>query len=768
MALDQTTESIAHFVGLFQITLEKMVLRDQYNEFRAAIKAAEELAALEADPFKINSGYRLKDYDPDLNYSAPADANPADAAPQTGDVYLPPWTTFNKALAGPAVPAKSENAPAAEIIINYTLPMPSSVVVVTVQLANLSDNDTFGVNASEMFIPVEVFDAIVSQLVAIAKVLEGFDIPAIPESGDGWMPFAAEVRENVEQAVEAEPDASLGETVTVLSGDDTQGITINGETAEEITDFQDLLPSYLQEDEDAELDVLVLVGDDIDTQDGETSTGNDVDADVALMADDLPKNLVENNDTSHDFAADFEDDEPSPFKVDDGHEILAGANVQVNEVQISSSWLDAKVIAVKGDVIKLDAISQVNVFSAVDFVNGQLEEATSTAINAAKIIQTSSEADPVEDKDEDKDEDEATETTQEAQASDDVVVVDVAEALADDVEHDNSEPDLPDPEIEEPAYAGLPTNAVVVSIDADVTQINWTVQNSFVTDHDSADVTISAAATYIGLGDNSVTNQVLLTESGFNYDLIFVGGDLIDLSLVSQTNVMLDGGTVQADLGEAVEVSSGDNLQYNLVELNTVGIDTEAELAESFSENLETLAEGGEEVSGDVQNDQLFDGVEMLRVLYIEGDYISINVAEQTNVLGDVDQINVAQAAADAAEQLEGLAETIVANTQAQISVVTGSNAQANITAINEFGVDSTVMAGGEFYSDALIHQAELIDTDAIPTGVELAALTNEAVAFLADDMMSNMPSANDIIANTMIEIYDTAGQSDVMQTLTT
>ena len=41
MALDAITETIAHFVGAFELTIEQARLRDQYDEFTALRRKAE-------------------------------------------------------------------------------------------------------------------------------------------------------------------------------------------------------------------------------------------------------------------------------------------------------------------------------------------------------------------------------------------------------------------------------------------------------------------------------------------------------------------------------------------------------------------------------------------------------------------------------------------------------------------------------------------------------------------------------------------------------
>jgi len=56
-------------------------------------------------------------------------------------------------------------------------------------------------------------------------------------------------------------------------------------------------------------------------------------------------------------------------------------------------------------------------------------------------------------------------------------------------------------------------------------------------------------------------------------------------------------------------------------------------------------------------------------------------------------------------------------------------------------------MVGGEVYDDILLYQAELIETDGDPLDVTQAPLANEAVAFLADDMVDDAPVSDSVFA---------------------
>jgi len=185
--------------------------------------------------------------------------------------------------------------------------------------------------------------------------------------------------------------------------------------------------------------------------------------------------------------------------------------------------------------------------------------------------------------------------------------------------------------------------------------------------------------------------------------------------------------------GAGPTISAGDNLLLNKALITKTGVDTEAEITSTFEEALDDLKDGEDTVSQKVKNDDAFDGVEFLRVLYVDGDFLTVNSFEQTNVLGDSDQVNLKMT-----EMIEDMAD--------DITVTTGSNVLANISIIETMGVDSTVMTKGGAYSDALIHQLELTDESAVPSGVQMSDLATEAVAFLAEGIIDSALSGMDDI----------------------
>lgn len=357
------------------------------------------------------------------------------------------------------------------------------------------------------------------------------------------------------------------------------------------------------------------------------------------------------------------------------HDVITGGNTVVNEGYISFSLAEAPVIAAMGDSLSVVSISQTNVISDLDTVNGMFRGAggaDNIVSNAASFLTVST-----------------------APESDDT-------------------DDAADEEEDAPVF---PWIASVVRIEGDVVNFNYLHQQNLVTDDDIVSTELTASETFIQSGGNLTVNATSLVELSYIYDLIVVGGDIVNASIVNQMNVLLDDDFITYPEDEAWDVTDSGNVLWNQASIRSIGADTYHDMSDGFAALGDSLAAGSDAVPGSILRHEAFDGQdEVLSVLYIEGDLISLQVVDQVNILSDVDQVDVS-AQGDAA------------------AAITGANALINIAAISEFGVDSEIQVGGEVYSDALMHQAGLIVQEDSPLLTQGGGLVTEAVAFLMDDV---------------------------------
>ena len=674
--LDKVTEMVAHMIGIFQTTVEEERMRDGYQKIAALRKAEPDTGPLREISPTLKSPFQLEDFTPGVQYADKA-APPETVGygpfllgvPQLGPMnYWQPAEVLPRDLEGNITFTMVQGRPV------LTLDPPGSVVTITYQSAYLSDNDLLRLSDTEtVFVNPAVFEAQLQGYQAIAQVISAPLSMVLPPLGVSVHDHAIALHDQI--GTVTDPGFS-GAVVTLLHGAEASGVVENGMVVEKATNLDDVMPAYFK----------------AQTED-ETEVDDSVDAPPAWAPDPFEglQGAVGSN---------------TLFDPEPGHAVVAGANLMVNQTSITFAWLDAPVIAVMGDVIFLNIITQVNMLVEQGQYTGLGAALGSATYNSAAITLQSSM--PV-----------AEEGAAAAQGAGDAL--------------------------------SFPVNWAVTRIDGDLLTVNYVQQYSFVTDHDRADIAFTSAETYIALGDNTVINITSLLEIGYGYDMIIIGGHMITINQINQLNVLIDSDQVTYGGALPTTFSAGDNLLFNGASISVTGVDSYQAMQGNFAAAARDLAAGGGIDEG-VAHDSVFEGIDILRVLYISGDATTINMVDQTNILGDSDQVHLAL-------------DNFQTGAGADITVTTGSNAVINLASISQFGVDSIVSVGGDVYSDALIYQAGFIDTDANPLGVAMPALTAEAVVFLAEGMIG--PDAPDDMSIAPTAIPATHSP-DVMQSMLT
>lgn len=729
--MDKTTEIIAHMVGIFHITLEEERMREIYEDFTALRLAEADLGNLLNINVIVKAPYSPEGFSPYTNYRdiAPPDEGPwfffqpfgyfMPQIPLPMQIFLAPDAIF--------LPAHLtiEMAAARPLLI---LEPPGSVATATYQYAWLEDNDDFELAGSlQEFEDTAAYTETLKQYHTVGQALEAAPRLEMPD-------FSASVRDDALATTEAvaltEAAPISGASIEIQRGEATQGTFENGIAVDTVTRLDDVMPAYFRAKNP---DVTLDPDAEETSEENGTSTGPE-EGDSSFTLSDAPAVAPDP------FQGLGTNPASEQFAVDPGHLALAGGNMMINEAGITLGWLDAPVISVMGDVITLDLISQVNVMVSYGSGNGVIDASASTSINSAMMSRISSAPPPEEiTSEEETGEETATATGESGDYGTDST--------------DAGAPGKTGPDATAGGPPTLPSNWAVTRIEGDLLTVNFVEQYSFMTDHDRADITFNSSNTYIGLGDNTVVNITQILEIGFGYDLIIIGGNMITVNQIFQLNVMIDIDNVTWSGSMAFSPSFGDNLVFNGASITATGIDSYAEMQDNFANAADQLGDGAITVGGDVARDSAFEGIDLLRVLYIDGDHTMINSIRQTNVMGDSDQVHLALDNFEAATGAE-----------ASVSLVSGSNAAINLAAIDLYGTDSTVHVGGEVYSDALIYQAELIDTGANPLGVNLSQLTSEAVAFLAEGMLTtpDLPDTEEIAPTPAPD----STSPDVMQTM--
>lgn len=674
MSLDRTSESIAHFSGLFEKTLEEARLRQEYTEFKAIQqKEADDAEYAFAAP-NIKTKLDAGDYDPDVRYvpkAPPADAGAAQlapAAPAANTIDLTPGYVPPAFTQGPEDGGDSAG-PAQDTVYLPFVPIPASVATITLQSITLQDDDIFGDVDNAGFVPVELFHALLTSVVQIAEVMAPWSSDTLAQDilsdPNAVHAFRAEL-----EVVKTSTD--LPSTVWIASDEAVHNIHVNGTVVDESPEYESLLPTFIAAKREGQAD---------EASDQETLAG-DAKGETGLF-DDLG-GLV------------------SSFAMS-GHNVTSGANEAHNVVDLQTSWIDAAVIAVKGDYVSLNAVSQINILSDHNYVNGHRQDdanAESKAYNIASVVEKEDEIAPT-------------------------------------------------------SSSELPLVWNTVYYEGDVTVTNVVKQHTFVTDNDQMQLTFTANSTALVMGENQTFNVAELGEFGMGYDLIFVGGSMTSVNVVNQTNVLLDDDYFSgAGLNQAA-ISDGDNLLHNKAEIIKQGKDKQVEMQKEFKDALKELKKAEGDLMKAVAKSSAFEGIEALRVLQIDGNLTQMNIVDQVNYMGDQDQVQMAKDA------------LMSAIDNVPVSITTGSNLLSNHARIEDIGYDLDIMTGGDYYNEALLYQAELIDTDADPLGVNINALANEAVAFLVDDIIATTMSERLAEAGFTDDAHTGGHTFDVMQAMT-
>ncbi|WP_172299845.1 hypothetical protein [Pseudoruegeria sp. HB172150] len=663
MGADRTTDAIAHFIGLFDLKVEELRLRESYDKFKL-LRENEELEAIDTITVEIPTDYTLRQGKDDPLPNVPPYPIPEMHFDPEGEVkidlpvlsaspYQAERPEGNSDAVASARPIEGD-LPAFEWQLPDLPPTPpGSIVAVVVQSAWLSDIDILGTGA---FRSAAESATDLAQLSAIVEMLH-----APIGLWSGVIPDADMIASLVDAISSFSVGATFGFDIITLRGDDVPATLLNGQEATELPFWSDILPLFHSPEEDGEDDTVL--------------------PDWAL-----PDGY-----------------EPNP-DMPEGHSLITGGNLLINEASISISLVDAPLIAVGGSWTDIDVVSQIAAVTNRDFGSGAQQTPT-TVFQSVLIEEESSPAFWQAGRDMD---------------------------------------------------GAAPVNVQLSIIKGDLFISNYLEQVIEIMDNDMFGMSISGANTAYILGDNTVFNATTLATGGLAYDLILVGGDFVTINAIQQSLVLLDDDWIEADMppmpadgagpdyqlastheehGPGMSETGGppgrfdtgidegiderpdaapDNLLMNEARLSATGIDTRAELSESLAEMVTDTASDLEALKQQLLNDPALAGLEMARVLKVEGNLIQSTIVKQTILASDRDDIRV-----------DG-------NVPPGLELVAGSNALLNAASISTNGIDSTVMTQEDIYPDLLIHQAKLIDEPDLTVTPD-QELVSEAVAFLME-----------------------------------
>jgi hypothetical protein len=319
--MDKITETIAHFIGLFDIALEQARLRKGYDEFQAQRDLAREQPDLINVTVEGRAPYDLLGVDPGLLYQPLVPGLVKETAWSHVD-YRPPHIPVQAAEfpGNPAALVPAMGLPGGGASLHHPglqLQPPGSIAVRINQEIRLSDNDYVGAGGHGLkFSPTTHHGAEMAALLQGAARHAPFanlDAPGSLEEIEDFLLQAGPALTTFAKGYGEADDAF------VVSQDEIEGSFVNGAAATELPKLADHLPGEEEDEANKPEPVDSVSGS------GTVETEASVD-------------------------------------------LVAGSNTMVNSAVLTNNWLGGNVMAAVGDCVKINAIVQVNAWSDSDAI----------------------------------------------------------------------------------------------------------------------------------------------------------------------------------------------------------------------------------------------------------------------------------------------------------------------------------------------------------------------------------------------------------------
>ncbi|AHK42539.1 MULTISPECIES: hypothetical protein [Ensifer] len=720
MHTERVNEIIAHFIGLFEADTDEARLRQKQLEGGDLKEVAQQLEDGEAKPSDFTSSYQLVDYDPEVLYRAPshdiADVDLFGRIRGFGDHFADAVAQY-----GNTVPVKlfanlgqPDGAPVEDKLIVHD--GPGSVIAHVVQANMVRDDDALNMTDSEVaprdttYVSYKLaeFSAEAAEATPFAHYTRVDTFEGLSKIADDLSDYAAANRLPEPPASSSEPALNAG-----ADAGTTIVLTEQPATTDPLDDEIDLpttvSPDELPRDDNGN---FALAADSIE---GVYVNGCRVD-EAPVLADFMPDRGLAQP------VADPEGTDGPLQEEDDksGNSVYveAGANIVANIVSIVETGVIAPVTAVMGGYHQIDIISQSYAYADSDRLDRVLSE------NSA----------------------ESTSRT---------VAMNIANFGRDAYHSSSSEQDG------DTAQSSIFPNAWRVSmVEGDVSFVHWVEQYNFVNDNDTVTVTTTGVQTTALTGGNVAVNLASFLGLGDQYDLVIVGGKVLDLNMITQVAVFYDNDHISGiAAGNGMTVNESGNLIWNQASIQNIGANDRFEAIPDYIQKaVDNINDRIDELPSGFSHDLNFQGYEGLNILYITGNLYDVNVIKQISILGDADSVSY-------------VASKILSdNPDADITIHTGANAVVNSAQIIDYdSFGHTTYVGGQVYSDAILIQAGLVDHDTdthdvTPKGDRLA---NEVIAFIGDDDAPSHPTETVIDAGNDLS-WSNGQWNDVMHTVLT
>ncbi|MDK1490744.1 hypothetical protein QN219_11800 [Sinorhizobium sp. 7-81] len=399
-------------------------------------------------------------------------------------------------------------------------------------------------------------------------------------------------------------------------------------------------------------------------------------------------------------------------------EVEAGANEVGTFASIVSASATASVTVVMGDYHQIDVISQSYVYADSDEANGPFAAGAYEAVSQA-------------------------------------IAMNIA-----NFERHEFEAAAGEAAGAEGQLSAFPTSWRVNVIEGDLSIVHWIEQYNYVSDNDTVSITTNGAETTVLTGGNVAVNFASFVDFGTQYDLVVVGGHVLDMNLISQVSVLYDNDQIQGiSAGNGITLDEGGNLVWNAGSIENIGDNERFESVPDYMHQVvDNIREGTSDLPEALANDQDFAGYSSLHVLYVTGNLYDVNVIKQVSILGDADAVTYTAGSTPE----EGL--------DTEVTVHVSSNTVVNVAQIIDYdSFGQTTYVGGEVYSDTILIQSGIVDIgrDGDTLSFQPDGLVNEVIAFVGED--DPAPGIGERVGDTANGTSWCDGQwNDVMHTVLT
>lgn len=720
MHTEKVSEIIAHFIGMFEADTDEARLRQKLLEGGDAKEAAQQVEDGETRPAGFVSPFQLINYDPEVVHQAPAseiaDVGLFGRIRGFGDHFADAVAQYGQAVAVKlfASPTHPLNAPVEDKLTVHD--GPGSVIAHVSQVNLLRDDDTLNTTDSELTLRDTTYVTYkLAELNAEATEATPFAHYTRVDTFEGLSKIADDLSDYAAANRQPPAPASNSDLDAITATDASANVAL----AEQSTD-----PASL--DDAIQLPVTVSLSElpvadngsfalSADSIEGVYVNGERVVA-APVLADFMPDRglaqpVAEPEGTDDPLQ---EQDKSS----DNSVYVEAGANIVANIVSIVETGVIAPVTAVMGSYHQIDVISQSYAYADNDRLDRVLSE--NSAESASRTV-----------------------------------AMNIANFGREAYHSSSSDQDG------DTAQSSIFPNAWRVStIEGDVSFVHWVEQYNFVNDNDTVTVTTSGVQTTALTGGNVAINLASFLGLGDQYDLVIVGGKVLDVNMITQVAVFYDNDHISGiAAGNGMTVNASGNLIWNQASIQNIGANDRFEAMPDYIQKaVDNINDRVNELPSGFSHDLNFQGYAGLNVLYITGNLYDVNVIKQVSILGDADSVSY-------------VANKILADNQgADITIHTGANAVINSAQIIDYDTfGHTTYVGGQVYSDAILIQAGLVDHsndthDVTPKGDRLA---NEVIAFIGDDDKPSHPTETVIDAGHDMS-WSNGQWNDVMHTVLT